>query len=166
MSLEGKSDFHVLEALGSRVYGFGSDFETRRAQFLVSGDRGSRWEERRVPEPLVSLALSPDDADRLVASGGRALYGSNDGGRRWSRLGSTPGLVAWPAARRLYRVGVDGRVEMSGDGGRRWRERGAVGSQPAAFEAEGPADLYVALHDGTVQRSTDGGATWRVRSKP
>jgi len=31
ISLQGKADFHVLEVAGRRVYGFGSDFQTRRA---------------------------------------------------------------------------------------------------------------------------------------
>jgi hypothetical protein len=36
ISLLGKRDFHVLEASGRRVYGFGSDFESRAASLLVS----------------------------------------------------------------------------------------------------------------------------------
>jgi hypothetical protein len=43
---------------------------------------------------------------------------------------------------------------------------GEIGGQPAALVAEGPNDLYVALHDGTIKRSTDGGATWKLRSTP
>jgi hypothetical protein len=43
---------------------------------------------------------------------------------------------------------------------------GRVGAEPAAFEAEGPADLYVARHDGTILRATDGGRKWVVRSRP
>jgi hypothetical protein len=31
-------DFHVLEAAGRRVYGFGSDWETRTERLLVSDD--------------------------------------------------------------------------------------------------------------------------------
>ena len=68
-SLLGKRDFHVLEAEGRRVYGYGSDFATRSSGFLVSDDGGRSWEQREVPEPLVALALDPADADRLIASG-------------------------------------------------------------------------------------------------
>jgi photosystem II stability/assembly factor-like uncharacterized protein len=57
-------------------------------------------------------------------------------------------------------------VSASGDAGRSWQEVGQVGGQPAAFEGEGPEELYVALHDGTVKRSMDGGASWTVRSSP
>jgi hypothetical protein len=73
ISLLGRSDFHVLEAAGARVYGFGSDYESREPQFLVSADGGRRWDKRDVPEPIVSLAVDPRDKDRLVASGESAL---------------------------------------------------------------------------------------------
>jgi len=40
-SLRGRADFHVLEASGQRVYGYGSDWETRRPQFLTKRRRRS-----------------------------------------------------------------------------------------------------------------------------
>ena len=43
---------------------------------------------------------------------------------------------------------------------------GEIGGEPAAFAADGPENLYVALHDGTIKRSRDGGASWAVRSRP
>jgi hypothetical protein len=163
VSLRGKADFHVLEAAGRRVYGFGSDWETRRSHFLVSDDGGRSWDERDVPEPLISLALAPGDADRIVASGERGLHESRDGGRSWRRLPGAPGLLGWGDAG-LVAITGGGDVHASTDG-RSWRRSGTVGGEPAAFEAEAD-DLYVALHDGTVKRSRDGGRTWAVRSRP
>ncbi len=64
------------------------------------------------------------------------------------------------------RVDAAGRVELSGDGGKRWRAVGEIGGEPAAFAADGPENLYVALHNGTIKRSRDGGASWAVRSRP
>jgi photosystem II stability/assembly factor-like uncharacterized protein len=63
-------------------------------------------------------------------------------------------------------VAQTGEVFRSPDAGRRVDLRGRIGGQPAALLAQGPDDLYVALHDGTIKRSTDGGATWTVRSTP
>lgn len=164
VSLLGKSDFHVLEAAGERVYGFGSDFESRRAQFLVSSDRGKTWQEREVPEPLLSLAVHPDDPDRLIASGESAIHESRDGGRSWRRRADEAGLLVWRSADELVLIGGDGVARSSTDAAR-WREVGQVGGPPAAFEAERDG-LYVALHDGTIKRSPDGGRSWSVRSRP
>ena len=69
VSLLGKVDFHVLEANGPRIYGYGSDFKTREPRFLTSSDAGRRWERLDEPEPLISLAIDPCNARRLLASG-------------------------------------------------------------------------------------------------
>jgi hypothetical protein len=166
ISLLGKRDFHVLEAVGPRIYGFGSDFDTKEAALLVSDDGGRSWDEHAPPEGLISLAIDPEDRDRIVVSGERRLYVSSDTGRRWRPLEGEPGLIAWPAPDTLLAIKADGSVARSGDAGRSWRELGAVGGSPGAFESESADELYVALHDGTVKRSTDGGASWSVRSRP
>jgi hypothetical protein len=166
ISLLGKRDFHVLEARESRIYGFGSDFETRQATLMVSDDGGRSWDERTPPEGLISLAIHPDDRDRIAVSGDKGLYRSSDAGRGWRPLEGEPSLLAWPAAGRLFAVALDGAVARSADAGRGWREIGEVGGQPAAFEAERAGELYVALHDGTIKRSSDGGTSWSLRSTP
>lgn len=166
ISLLGERDFHVLEASRGRVYGFGSDFDTGEAGLLVSDDGGGSWDERTPPEPLVSLAIDPQDPDRVVASGEQGLYLSSDAGRGWRPLDAGPALLAWPADGRLFAVAFDGNVARSGDAGRTWRRVGQIGGEPAAFEGADGEELYVALHDGTIKRSADGGASWSVRSTP
>lgn len=166
ISLQGKADFHVLEAAGETVYGFGSDFQTREERLLVSANGGKDWEQRATPRPLTDLAIDPQQPEQIVAASERSLLGSSDGGRRWRTLGGGAGLLGWADTGRLFRVGAAGRVELSRDGGKRWRAVGEVGGEPAAFEADGPDDLYIALHDGTIKRSRDGGASWAVRSRP
>jgi hypothetical protein len=162
ISLLGEADFHVLESSGKRIYGFDSSNE----RLMVSRDGGERWLERIAPESLLSLGIDPADPRHVIASGEQALYESSDDGRRWRRIRGSAGLLGWPAAESLYVVGIDGRVEVSAGLGKPWRTVGQIGGEPAAFEAEGPRELYAALHDGTVKRSTDGGRSWRVRSKP
>jgi photosystem II stability/assembly factor-like uncharacterized protein len=166
ISLLGRRDFHVLEATGRRIYGFGSDFETKRANLLLSDDGGRSWDERTPPEGLISLAIHPSDPDWIAVSGEDDLYYSSDGGRRWRPMEGGASLLAWPTADRLFAVAQNGSVARSDDAGRSWREIGEVGGQPAAFEAEGADELYVGLHDGTIKRSADGGASWSVRSTP
>lgn len=165
-SLQGKADFHLLEVAGRRVYGYGSDFETRAEQFLVSMDRGETWQRLKPPAPLISLAVDPADSSHAVASSAKGLYSSSDGGRSWRRLEGDSGLLSWPDSRRLYLTKENGTVQTSSDGGGRWRAVGQAGGTPAAFEAASKNTLFLALHDGTIEGSTDGGKTWTVRSKP
>ena len=164
ISLLGEADFHVLRFAGERVYGY----DASNDRLLVSADRGRSWKELQKPGPLVDLAVDPEDDRRLVvaSSGGleEGLFESRDGGESWKRISEAVGLLAWPD--RLYLVAGGGQVFSSAGGGRRAEGRGEIGGRPAAFVAEGPRDLYAALHDGTIKRSTDGGLTWTVRSTP
>lgn len=166
VSLQGKVDFHVLEARGRRIYGYGSDFKTRRARFLTSTDGGRRWSRLRAPEALVSLVISPDDPRKLIAAGERNVYFSGDSGRSWSKL-ETPavGLLAW-STEGVFLVGANGRVWRSARDAPPWKGVGSIGGQPAAFEVGQTRSLLVALHDGTVKQSRDGGMNWTIRSQP
>jgi hypothetical protein len=165
VSLLGKRDFHVLEAAGDRIYGYGADFESREANLLVSDNGGRRWQQRTPPEPLHSLAIDPDDPDSVVASGEKGIYSSGDAGRGWRPLTDQAGLLAWPRADALFLVRLDGSVARSTDRGRSWNQAGQTNGHPAALESAGDM-LYVALHDGTIKRSADEGQHWRIRSRP
>jgi photosystem II stability/assembly factor-like uncharacterized protein len=167
LSLEGEVDFHVLESSGRRIYGYGSDWESREPRFLTSSDGGRRWRQLQAPAPLASLAISPDDARVLMASGERGVFRSVDGGRSWSPVGAPGGgLLAWTRDR-LVLVVPDGRVWHAADhAGGQWRPVGAVGGPPAAFDNGPDGELLVALHDGQIKRSTDGGRNWSLRSQP
>jgi hypothetical protein len=163
ISLLGEADFHVLRFAGERVYGY----DATNDRLLVSADRGRSWNELEKPGPLVDLAVDPADDRRIVvasAGGLEGLFESRDGGENWKRVSEAVGLLAWPD--RLYVLTGGGQVFASADGGRRLEGQGDIGGQPAALVAEGPRELYAALHDGTIKRSTDGGVTWAVRSTP
>jgi hypothetical protein len=166
VSRQGESDFHVLEAARRYVYGFGSNFRTRRPEFLVSADGGRSWRARDAPTSLVSLAIDPSDPRHVVASGPRRLFTSSDAGATWRETMGSPGQLAWPSSDALYVAGKDGRVLRSKDAGRSWANAGRIDSEPAAFEATSPTELYAARHDGTIVMSRDGGRSWTVRSRP
>jgi photosystem II stability/assembly factor-like uncharacterized protein len=166
ISLLGKADFHVLRSVGGRVYGY----DVTNDRLLASSDRGRSWDKLNKPGPVIDLAVDPSNAERMVvaSAGGRdeGLFESTDRGRRWKRRAETVGLLAWPRSDRLYLVVQGGLIFVSADGGRQLRNVGDIGGAPAALLAQGPDELYVALHDGTVKRSTDGGVHWAVRSTP
>lgn len=164
ISLDGQADFHALVSAGQRVYGY----DGTQGRLMVSSDGGRRWQERRPPAVLFSIAVDPKDPDRIVTSSEQGLLASSDAGRTLRPLDAREplvGLLAWPATNRLHLVDGDGRVLRSADAGRSWSPVGAIGGQPAAFTAAGD-DLYAALADGTVKRSADGGRTWSVRATP
>lgn len=164
VSLLGRADFHVLEAAGQRIYGFGSDFETRREQLLKSRDGGRSWQPLSFPESMLSLAIDPTDPDQLLMSGRRTLFRSTDAGESWQPVSGEPGLLGWSDAG-LFLVTADGSVATTDAPGGTWQEAGDVDGEPAAFEAESET-LYVALHDGSIKESIDGGETWALRSSP
>jgi hypothetical protein len=166
VSLLGEADFHVLRFAGERLYGY----DATNDRLLASADTGRTWRDLTRPAPMLDLAVDPGESSHLVASAesplGTSLYESTNGGEDWAIKASLGGLLAWPVPARLYAVTGTGEVFRSPDAGRSLDLRGRIGGQPAAFLAQGPDDLYVALHDGTIQRSTDGGTTWVVRSAP
>lgn len=166
VSLPGLMDFHVLEVAGRRTYGFGTNYETRRARFLASTDGGKSWYEREIPEAFASVAIRPGDGRRLVAAGRKRLHASEDAGRSWRALRGPAGLLAWTRPEELYVVQPDGTVSLSVDAGRGWQAVGRIGGAPAAFEAGPRGLLLAALHDGTIKQSRDGGTSWAVRSAP
>jgi hypothetical protein len=160
ISLLGEADFHVLRYAGNRVYGY----DATNGRLMHSRDAGRTWAERRVPAPLVDLAVDPGRSSHVVASSGNALFRSSDAGRTWSLLNERAGYLAWPSRAALYLVDGAGSVFLSKNGGTDWRRAGDIADAPAAFLADG--DLYVALHDGTIKRSPDGGRSWMIRSAP
>jgi hypothetical protein len=166
VSLLGKVDFHVLEARGQRIYGYGSDYESRTPRFLTSADGGRRWERLDAPEALVSLAIAPTAPSSIIVSGDRRVLRSDDAGRSWRPVEApTPGLLAWTADG-IFVAARDGRVWRADHRPGSWRQTGSIGGEPAAFDSGPRSELLIALHDGTIKMSTDGGATWPIRSKP
>jgi hypothetical protein len=155
VSLLGEREFHVLEAAGERIYGYGTDYESRQASLLVSDDGARSWQQRTPPEPLLPLAIDPDDPDKVVAAGEKGIYSSSDAGGGWRPLADEAGLLAWPRAEALFLVRLDGSVARSADRGLSWQPAGNIDGQPAAFESADD-ELYVALHDGTIKRSAYG----------
>ncbi|WP_166665703.1 F510_1955 family glycosylhydrolase [Kribbella caucasensis] len=158
LSLEGRADFHVLAAAHGRVYGF----DAASSQFMVSTDRRS-WESRGLT-PLVDFAVSPTEADTILATLQDGLARSTDGGRSFAIVTGTPPLVflAWPAADLVYGVTVTGAVMASSDGGATWEQRGSLDGRPEALIADGSQIVHAATESG-IYTSTDGGRTFRLR---
>ena len=158
VSLAGEADFHVLRAVGKRLYGY----DVTHERLMTSRDGGKTWTERKVNARVVDLVPDSQAPDRVLASTDAGLLTSTDAGATWSRVSRVIGLLGWPAPNRLFLVGADGTVQLSRTRGRAWTRVGTIGGQPAAFLARTSRELYVAVHDGRILRSRDGGRSWQL----
>ena len=159
LSLSGEADLHLLRASGDTAYAFDGSLR-------VSTDGGRSWEQRDAPDDLIDIAIDPADGERVLASTGRGVLASPDGGRTWSDTTlAAPALLAWVKGAGPFAIDGKGRVLRSRDGGMKWKAGGAYQGQPAAFAADAADTIYVAQGDGAVDASVDGGRTWQSRSR-
>jgi photosystem II stability/assembly factor-like uncharacterized protein len=159
VSLLGEADFHVLRAVGKRVYGY----DVSNARLMISRDGGKTWVQRKPKAQVLDFVPDPAAGDRLLATTEAGLLASPDAGATWRQIGSEVGLLGWPVRNRLYLVAANGDVLLSSTHGRRWRRVGTIGGRPAAFLAE-TRELYAAVHGGSIVRSRDGGRSWQAVS--
>jgi hypothetical protein len=160
ISLRGNVDFHVLEAQGKTVYGFGSDWETREARFMRSDDRGRTWTRLSPPEELLGLAIDPMDPRVSVALGEQRGWVSRDSGASWRPLPVPGGIVTWSREQGLIAVDLEGVIRVASEPTGDWSEVGRLPGTPAAVEAAGE-ELLAATHETRVLSSSDGGKTWQ-----
>jgi hypothetical protein len=160
ISLRGDVDFHVLEAQGKTVYGYGSDWDTREARFLRSDDTGRSWTRLTPPEELLGLAIDPQDPRVSVALGEQRGWVSRDGGASWRPLAIPGGMVTWTRELGLIALDLDGVIRTASEPTGDWNEVGRLPGTPAALEGVGD-ELLAATHESEVVSSRDGGKTWR-----
>jgi BNR/Asp-box repeat len=160
ISLRGDVDFHVLEAQGETVYGFGSDWNTREARFLRSDDRGRTWTRLTPPEGLLGLAIDPQDERLSVALGEESGWVSRDGGATWRPLPVPGGMVTWTKDLGLIAVDFEGVIRSAREPTGDWNEIGRLPGEPAALEGVRD-ELLAATHESQILSSHDRGRTWR-----
>jgi hypothetical protein len=157
LSLLGEADFHALEVAHGLVYGY----DATGQRFMVTSDR-SRWQVRSSVE-LAGFAVSPTDPELVVATTGRVLLRSTDGGRHWQQLQGPALLVLdWADQAGLWGVAADGQVWHSRDAAKTWQRPGRVGGQPEALLAD-QGRLYAAVVKLGILSSADGGRSWQLR---
>jgi hypothetical protein len=157
LSLLGEADFHALEVAHGLVYGYDSTGQ----RFMVTGDH-RRWQVRSTVE-LVGFAVSPADPELMVATTGRTMLRSTDGGRHWQPLQGPALLVMdWADQAGLWGITADGQVWHSPDAAKTWQRPGRVGGQPEALLAD-QGRLYAAVVELGILSSADGGRSWQLR---
>lgn len=155
VSLSGEADFHAMEAKHDRVYGF----DSQSGRLMVSEDQKS-W-DTRAGIGLADLAVSPANAEEILATTESGPARSTDGGRAFAPVEGAPTLVFidWPTADRLIGVAPDGVVYTSDDGGKSWSKGGQVSGRPQAILGHGDAEVYLATESG-IHHSADNGKTF------
>lgn len=157
LSLKGSADFHALEYRHGRVYGHDSQSGT----VMVSLDEQS-W-QRRAEVGAFDLAVSPADADEILATTPQGLLRSADGAISFAAVGGAPALmlVSWPDRGPLLGADVQGSLYTSTDNGQTWQPRHTMNAKPQALLAAGNGQVYIAT-DTAIYTSTDDGATVNV----
>lgn len=154
-SLSGQADFHSLEYRHDTAYGINS----MTGEFLVSADL-ENWETRSTV-PMADIAVSPDDAETVVATTEQGSARSTDGGRNFEPLDGAPLLllVSWADDGTLAGVDPEGVVYVRAAGSKSFLRAGELPGPPEAFHAENGDTLYAAA-DGGLWRSTDAGRSF------
>lgn len=108
----------------------------------------------------------PSDTSRPPLLG---LVESSDAGRSWqdvSLLGEADFHVLRTAGERVYGVNAsDGRLHVSGDGGRTWEQRVPPGRVIDLVAHPGDPDRLIVSSDRGLFSSADGGRRWRPLSR-
>lgn len=158
LSLRGTTDFHALKYAHNTVYGYDSATGTLR----VSTNR-TTWDNRAQLAAL-DIAVSPADANLLLATTEAGVARSTDGGRKFGNgSGQILAFLSWPAADALYGIDLAGDLHRSTDNGATWKKTGTVpGGRPEALTALDANHVLAATQNG-VYESRDGGKTFSKR---
>ena len=160
LSLGGSADFHAVKYAHHTVYGY----DNTRGTLRVSTDRASATWDSRARIAALDFAISPKDANVVLATTEAGVATSTDGGRTFGAgSGKVMAYLSWPAADALYGVDLTGGLHLSADGGASWRRIGTVpGGQPEALTAYGDGRVLAATQNG-VYDSRDSGKTFSKR---
>lgn len=155
LSLMGEADFHALEGVGDRVYGY----DSHSGSLMTTTDRVTWQTISR--QPVFDLAADPAEPDTVYATTGQGELVVSVDGAELEPVGGAPVLTSidWQADGPLVGVGVDGTVMVSDDT-RSWREVGRLDGPAVALEVVA-GSWYAATQSG-VHTSTDDGATWSL----
>ena len=148
-----------------------------------SEDGGESWtrlrfRSRDVYDPLLSLAISPNDPQTMYVLSRQKFFRSADGGNTWTES-TLPEWYVWNTAMAVapangntiyvgqekscgFGVCIDGGVYRSDDGGRRWREAGLEHQTIAslATDPSDPSTVYAVTNEGRLFQSRNRGGSW------
>ena len=156
LSLQGEADFHALEVVGDRIYGY----DATSGRLMTTTDR-TTW-KTIATGPYVDLAAQPSRPDRVLATSqdGTVFEVQLDGTVR--PVAGAPELVMIDstASGLLGGITTSGEVYSASAVTDSWKKAGQILGPPAALAVADDA-WYVAT-DEAILSSQDDGATWDV----
>ncbi|MFE3022365.1 F510_1955 family glycosylhydrolase [Streptomyces sp. NPDC059256] len=157
-SLVGEVDFHSLDHAHGTIYGY----DSTNGLLRVSAN-GSTWGKRSKLTAL-DIAVSPQDAQTILATTESGIIRSTDGGKSFGTAGEpVMAFLSWVTPDALYGIDPAGALNRSADAGKTWAKVGTVpGGGPQALTAVSATHLVAASQDG-VYESKDGGKTFTKR---
>ncbi|BBZ15989.1 F510_1955 family glycosylhydrolase [Mycolicibacterium gadium] len=157
LSMKGQADFHSLDYRHGIVYGLDSGSRT----VMVSPDKRT-W-DRRAAISAIDIAVSPQNANEILAATADGLARSIDQAKTFTPVGAQAQLVflSWPDDGPVIGVNAIGTVYVSEDSGATWQAKHALGQRPQAVLAAGGGQVFVAT-ESEIHRSTDNGTTFEA----
>lgn len=156
LSLQGEADFHALEVVGERIYGY----DATSGRLMTTTDR-TTW-ETIATGPYVDLAALPSRPDRVLATGQDGTVSEVRLDRTVRPVAGAPELVMVDSTPSGLLVGIASGGELYSTTGvtDSWMKTGQVAGPPAALAVADDA-WYVATEEAILS-SQDDGATWDV----
>lgn len=154
LSLQGEADFHALEVVGDRVFGY----DSTSSQILTTTNR-TTWKTVTTGQ-FIDLASVPGKTDHILATTGNGELVNITLDGQTTAVTETPTLV-WidtTPGGVLVGAGPRGEVYSTDKATGPWRQSGTVTGQPTALDATDTA-WHIATETG-IYASTDQGVTW------
>lgn len=173
------TDWRVTEVLDVRVDPWNPQTVYLASAYGIwkSTDGGGTWVERNrgLGDTYVSaLAINRQDPQRLLAGTETGVWMSENGAERWRPAGlqgvGVRVIRQHPTQGKTFFAGIeDGGVQVSTDGGRRWKPSAQGISDRTVydivFDPRRPEVVYAGIFGGGVYKSEDGGVSWVQKSQ-
>lgn len=152
LSLQGEADFHAVEVVGDRIFGY----DSTSGRILTTLDRIS-WETVTAGQ-FIDLAPMPGTSEGILATTGEGelVEITLDGDTAATRAPTLVWIDTTPGGL-LVGVGPDGEVYAAEPSGA-WSRRGTVPGQPTALDAT--EDVWHVATGPGIYASEDQGVTW------
>ncbi|MCU1325205.1 MAG: hypothetical protein JWN34_575 [Bryobacterales bacterium] len=157
-------NFTTLTGAGTHLYS-SSVYEPTSGGVYRTANLGMRWVHagEAKPDELLTMSVSPDNPELLLAAGYRGLLRSVDGGKTWSAAPGPPGsrisgIATLPGGTAL--VATEQGIFRQENGN--WTRTGSVAANTLTYSGTVP----LALTSNAAWLSTDAGVSWQQCGNP